>query len=279
MKALLFFYAACLFSGCTFGSEGNSILEKQIIYSRILSLYTSSDSFISSNLYFYDDHSDSVISEFILGSGTPSADYTVKLNSDSKINSVGFDFYLDPPSGPFSQIRHTDTTNAGSSADISYASPFSFRSSETVSLASASNVSLPKGPAYKYSVSSYAKAKRGILRRAQLEPASIVFSGTIKGASKTLPFLITLPSPSLAVNLNCRISVSPGGTVLTDLRFKTSAVFKDNGSALLSGIYNAGTDGVQFSVSPTVNSSYYSIILKNLTETDVFKEELCSSVN
>lgn len=279
MKFLFLFSTVCLLSGCTFGSEGNSLLEKQIIYSRILSLYTSSDSFISSNLYFYDDHADSVISEFTVGSGSPSSDFTVKLNSDAKINSVGFDFYLDPPSGPFSQVRHTDTTNAGTSSDISYSSPFSLRSSETVSLASVSNISLSKGPAYKYTVSSYAKAKRGILRRIQLEPVSIVFSGTIKGTVKTIPFLITLPSPSISVNLNCRISVPPGGTVLTDLRFKTSAVFKDNGSPLLSAVYSAGTDGVQYSISPTVNSSQYGIILKNLTETDVFKEELCSSVN
>ncbi|HNM03030.1 MAG TPA: hypothetical protein PKK05_08960 [Leptospiraceae bacterium] len=279
MKALVFLSVACFFSGCTFGSEGNSLLEKQIIYSRILSLYTTSDSFISSNLYFYDDRADSVISEFTVGSGTPSADYTVKLNSDSKINSVGFDFYLDPPSGPFSQMRHTDTTNAGSSADVSYASPFSFRSSETVSISSPSNINLSTGPAFKYIVSAFAKAKRGILRRVQLEPASIVFSGTVKGTAKTIPFTVILPSPSIALNLNCRISVSPGGTVMTDLRLKTSGVFKDNGSPLLSALYSAGTDGVQFYVGPTVNSSYYSIILKNLTETDVFKEELCSSVN
>ncbi len=278
MKFLFSFCTVCLLSGCTFGSEGNSLLEKQIIYSRILSLYTSSDSFISSNLYFYDDHSDSVISEFTVGSGNPSSDFTVKLNSDSKINSVGFDFYLDPPSSPFSQVRHTDTTNAGTSSDISYSSPFSLRSSETINLSSSSNMNLSQGPAYKYTLSSYVKAKRGILRRIQLEPAAIVFSGILKGAVKTFPFLITLPSPSIAVNLNCRISIPPGGTVMTDLRFKTSAVFKDNGSPLLSGMYSAGTDGVLFSVSPTVNSSYYSIVLKNLTETDVFKEELCSVI-
>ena len=275
-------------SHCTFGSEGNSLTDNQIIMTRLALLRDSIKINGRLRLLFYDDQGDDNLESFQLNSGNNTDIYTVTLNNSSNINFDRIEFYISAISN--NRIdQSTDVPNKILMHEVDGDTSLSSGSIKVLSTANGYTTSSFLNSNGFDEFGSYSASDifflfelpQGTLEKVTFHFSSIQLSGTSIGPVTTKSFSIQLAKFDIAFNRLCTRSLNLSQPLYLTLDIKYSNLLKDTSTYLTidnTKILRAIHDLPEANpvISNIQNIGIYEEILKNWNLLTTIKEHRCN---
>lgn len=274
---------------CTFGSEGNSATDKQIIITRLALLRDSIKTHANLQVLFYDDQGDEKLDTFQLNSGAVNDLYTVSLSDSSKISFDKIEFYI-------------STTSSNISANKKNQEKIFFHEADSGGVTSSATTKIYV-TANGYSTSNFFKANgsdefgsysgsdifilanlpQGILQKVTFHFASIQLVGSLKSSTKTKTFRVQFPLSDVSFTRLCSNTLGLNQSLNLKIDIKYSELFKDtttnayvviDNTKILRAIHDLPDNNPI--ISNTQNSGIYNEIVKNWNLSTTIKEHRCN---
>lgn len=277
-------------SFCTFGSEGNSLTDKQIIITRLALLRDSIKTYANLQILFYDDRGDDRLESFVLNSGTSNEFYNITLTDSSKISFDKIELYISTTSSNILSEKDSQSKIFLHELDSGSGGASSAKTKIFVTANGYSTSNFLKANGYdefgSYSASdnfTLANLPQGILQKVTFHFASILLVGSLKSTTKTKNFTVQFPVSDISFTRLCSNTLGLNQGINLKLDIKYSDLFKDtttstytilDNTKILRAIHDLADNNP--TISNTQNVGIFNEIIKNWNLTTTIKEHRCN---